>query len=194
MRVRDARPGDLADLGRLEVEAFPTNRLSRRSMRRLLTAPSARLRVLSDRAEGGVEGYQLTLFRRGSGVARLYSLVVAPSQRGKGTAELLLADAEALAARRGARVLRLEVRRDNARAIRFYARLGYRKIGEVAQYYADMADALRYEKPLGAAGSAQADDSAEDRSPQDRAAGAFQDAMTSPALTATGAARPVAER
>ncbi len=193
MRVRDARPGDLADLGQLEVEAFPTNRLSRRSMRRLLVAPSARLRVLSAREEGGVEGYHLTLFRRGSGVARLYSLVVTPGQRGKGTAELLLADAEALAARRGARALRLEVRRDNTRAIRFYARLGYRKIGEVAQYYADMADALRYEKPLSAAASAEAGDGAEDRSPQGRAAGAFQDAMTSNAYTAPGATRRGAE-
>lgn len=193
MRVRDARPGDLADLGELEVEGFPTDRLSRRSMRRLLTAPSARLRVLSDRPEGGVAGYHLTLFRRGSRVARLYSLVVAPTQRGKGSAELLLADAEALAARQGARALRLEVRHDNARAIRFYARLGYRKIGQVPQYYADMADALRYEKPLSVGESAQSADGAEDRSPPDRAEVAVHEAMTGKALTAPGAERPGAE-
>jgi ribosomal-protein-alanine N-acetyltransferase len=193
MRVRDARPGDLADLGQLEVEGFPTDRLSRRNMRRLLTVPSARLRVLSDAHEGNVEGYHLTLFRRGSRIARLYSLVVAPNQRGKGAAEMLLADAEDLAARRGARALRLEVRHDNARAIRFYARLGYRRIGQLPQYYADMTDALRYEKPLSVGEAASAADGAEDRSPRDRAAVAVQESMTGLALTAPGAARPAAE-
>ena len=117
MKLRDARPSDLADLARLEVEGFPTDRLSRRSMLRLLSSPSAHLRVLG--SDGTVDGYYLTLFRRGSRIARLYSVVVAAHHRGKGTAEALMADAEALAARRGARALRLEVRADNARAIRF---------------------------------------------------------------------------
>src|SRR5260221_8082075 len=135
MRPRDARPSDLANLGELEVEGFPTDRLTPRSMRRLLSTPSASLRVLGP--AGAVDGYPLTLFRQGSRIARLYSLVVAPHRRGQGAAEALIADAEAIAARRGARALRLEVREDNARAIRFYARLGYRKIGQRPHYYAD---------------------------------------------------------
>jgi ribosomal protein S18 acetylase RimI-like enzyme len=165
MRLRDARPGDLADLGQLEIEGFPTDRLSQRNMRRLFTSPSARFRVLVGDPDR-VEGYHLTLFRRGSRVARLYSLVVAPRHRGTGAADALLADAEAEAARRGARVLRLEVRDDNGRAIRFYARRGYRQIGAVPQYYADRATALRYEKPLPAGEPLPAGD--EDRSPPHR--------------------------
>jgi ribosomal protein S18 acetylase RimI-like enzyme len=191
MRLRDARPSDLADLGELEVEGFPTDRLSRRSMRRLLSAPSARLRVMA--TDGRVVGYHLTLFRQGSRVARLYSLVVAPDQRGKGAAEALLADAEGIAARWGARTLRLEVRHDNPRAIRFYARLGYRKIGMVPQYYADMGDALRYEKPLPAGESASAADGAEDRSPHDQIAAARQEPVTGIALTAPARPHPAAE-
>jgi ribosomal protein S18 acetylase RimI-like enzyme len=187
MRLRDARPSDLADLGVLEAEGFPTDRLSRRSMRRLLSAPSARLRVMA--LDGGLAGYHLTLFRRGSRVARLYSLVVAPEHRGRGTAEALLADAEALATRAGAHSLRLEVRQDNSRAIRFYARRGYRQIGVVPRYYADMADALRYEKPLAAREPAAAD-RAEDRSPHYRSAGAFRESVTGIALTAPGRPRP----
>jgi [ribosomal protein S18]-alanine N-acetyltransferase len=177
MTLRDARPGDLADLAGLEVEGFPTDRLSSRSMRRLLSSPSARLRVLSSDGSS-VDGYHLTLFRRGSRIARLYSLVVAPHHRGKGVAQTLLADAEALAARQGARALRLEVRADNARAIRFYTRLGYRRIGARPQYYADKATALRYEKLLPVGESARPADAAEDRSPLDIAAGATQEAMT----------------
>ena len=69
MRLRDARPSDLANLGELEVEGFPTDRLSRRNMRRLLSTPSACLRVLG--SAGAVEGYHLILFRQGSRIARL---------------------------------------------------------------------------------------------------------------------------
>jgi ribosomal protein S18 acetylase RimI-like enzyme len=176
MRPRDARLSDLADLGELEVDGFPTDRLSRRSMRRLLSTPSACLRVIGP--SGAVAGYHLTLFRQGSRIARLYSLVVAREHRGKGTGEALLADAEEQAAHRGARALRLEVREDNARAIRFYVRSGYRKIGERPQYYADKANALRYEKALPVGESAEAIAGEEDRSPETRTAGAFQKSMT----------------
>ena len=188
MRPRDARPDDLADLGELELEGFPTDRMSRRSMRRLMSTPSARLRVVGP--DGAVEGYHLTLFRRGSRIARLYSLVVAPHHRGKGIAETLLADAEDVAARNGARALRLEVREDNTRAIRFYTRLGYRRIGQKPQYYADNGNALRYEKQLHAPESAAEADGAEDRSPPILVAGATQKSMTGPDLPAASTAAP----
>ena len=65
-----------------------------------------------------------------------------------GLGRRLLADAEAVAAGRKATVLRLEVREDNLSAIRLYERRGYRLIGSYSRYYADKADALRYEKTL----------------------------------------------
>ena len=40
------------------------------------------------------------------------------------------------------------MRDDNLPAIRLYERCGYRLIGRYARYYADKADALRYEKLL----------------------------------------------
>ena len=43
---------------------------------------------------------------------------------------------------------RLEVREDNSRAIDLYEKNGYQPIGRKPAYYADGADALRYEKPL----------------------------------------------
>ena len=45
-------------------------------------------------------------------------------------------------------MLRLEVREDNARAIRIYEQNGYRRIGREPDYYEDGATALRYEKTL----------------------------------------------
>ena len=147
LSLRDAKLADLARLCEIETLSFSADRLSRRSFARLIGRPSASLRVA---AWGGeIVGYHLVLTRAGSAVARLYSLVVAESARGRGLGEKLLDDAERVARRKGANALRLEVRTDNAAALRLYGRRGYQRIGTYPRYYADGADALRYEKPLG---------------------------------------------
>ncbi len=146
IKIRDAVAADLAGLNHLERRAFTSDRLSRRSFRRLIASPSASLRVAG--RLGTVSGYHLVFFRRGATVARLYSLAVDAAARGSGLAEALVADAERLAARRGCRVLRLEVRPDNRPAIGLYRRLGYQPIGVYRRYYADGSDALRLEKSL----------------------------------------------
>lgn len=142
---RDARPSDLDGLVALEA-MFPGDRLAPRQFRRHLASPTARLRVV-ERA-GALAGYALVFLRRGTGVARLYSIAVDPAQRGAGLGALLLADAERQArdARRGE--LRLEVRSDNEAAIALYRRAGYRERGRVAAYYEDGCDALRFAKVL----------------------------------------------
>jgi ribosomal protein S18 acetylase RimI-like enzyme len=58
--------------------------------------------------------------------AYLSRLVVAPERRGSGLAAELLARVERRAAGAGLPQLSLHVRRDNARALAFYARAGYR--------------------------------------------------------------------
>lgn len=148
--IRDAALPDLAGVLALERRSFSSDRLSARSLRRLVRSPSARLRVAS--AAGVVAGYYLVLFRKGTSVARLYSIAVDAAARGGGLGAQLLADAEAVAARARRRVLRLEVRENNLPAVRLYERHGYRFIGRYPAYYADGADALRYEKALPAAG------------------------------------------
>ena len=144
--IRDAGEADLAGLRSLEAQAFAADRLSRRSFRRLMASASVRLRVAGP--PGALLGYCMVLFRRGATVARLYSIAVAKAARGAGLAAALMADAERLAAARRCRALRLEVREDNAAALRLYRRLGYRPIGRRQGYYADGGDALRLEKAL----------------------------------------------
>jgi ribosomal-protein-alanine N-acetyltransferase len=146
IEIRDAVAADLSGLNRLETSAFTSDRLSPRSFRRLIASPSASLRVAA--SADAVVGYHLVLFRRGVTVARLYSLAVEVGARGSGLAEALMGDAERLAARRGCRAIRLEVRPDNRPAVRLYQRLGYRPIGTYRRYYADGSDALRFEKSL----------------------------------------------
>jgi hypothetical protein len=79
--IRDADRTDLAGLMRLETEVFASDRLSPRSFRRAIDQPSAACRVA--RLDGLLAGYHLLLFRRGSTVARLYSIAVAPGSRAR---------------------------------------------------------------------------------------------------------------
>jgi ribosomal protein S18 acetylase RimI-like enzyme len=146
--IRNARGADLDGLGALEARSFVSDHLARRSLKRLLGRPSACLRVVAAKQGSAVHGYSLVLFRKGSAVARLYSIAVDGERRSEGLGRRLLADAEAVAIRRKQRVLRLEVREDNLPAIRLYERRGYRLVGRYNRYYTDHADALRYEKQL----------------------------------------------
>lgn len=141
--IRTATPQDIDALVAIENRVFPGNRLSRRSFAHLIGAPTAE--VLVAQVDGAVAGYAIVLFRRGAAASRLYS--IAAIVRGQGSA--LLAAAEETAAARGAHALRLEVRRDNARAIRLYRQAGYEPLGEIRGYYDDGMAALRFEKVLG---------------------------------------------
>jgi ribosomal protein S18 acetylase RimI-like enzyme len=146
LRLRKAERSDIDALLALEHKAFATDRLSRRSLGRLLISPSAEVIV----AEHGphLAGVVIVLLRRGSTVARLYSIAVAPHAGGRGVAPMLLEEAEQAALARGARLMRLEVHERNHAAIVRYRKSGYREFGRQRRYYEDGADALRFEKRL----------------------------------------------
>lgn len=142
------RPATVADLdGLLALEAlFPTDRLSRAALRRFLRVSSARLWVAVQ--AGVVVGNVLLLLRAGADHGRVYSLVVAPSARGQGLGDRLLATTERHARAAGRTRLRLEVRRENAAARALYARRGYVEVAQLDDYYADGAPGLRLQKTL----------------------------------------------
>lgn len=137
---------DLEALLGLEHEAFSSDRISRRAMRRLLDAANAT--VLVAEVDDKLAGYALVLFRRGSTTARLYSIAVARHAAGRRVGATLLAAVEQAAMARGATRLRLEVNAANDPAVRLYRKAGYRLFGRHAQYYEDKGDALRFEKRL----------------------------------------------
>ncbi|OQM73535.1 peptidase C39 family protein [Manganibacter manganicus] len=146
VEVRTARASDVDALAAIENAVFSGDRISRRSFRLLIERETAE--TLIAESDGRVAGYAIVLFRKGSGMARLYSLAVAPDFSGKGVGRILLGVAEEIAFAHGRMLLRLEVREDNLRAIAIYERAGYRRIGRELDYYEDGQPALRYEKPL----------------------------------------------
>ncbi|MDD4905707.1 MAG: GNAT family N-acetyltransferase/peptidase C39 family protein [Methylobacter tundripaludum] len=95
-----------------------------------------------------VVGYVLIIYHPGTRLARVYSLAVAPAQRGTGVAKLLMTAGEQAASDAGRLYLRLEVSVDNTPAIKLYQTLGYQKFGIYRDYYEDHKDALRYQKRI----------------------------------------------
>lgn len=144
--IYPATHADIAELVTLENACFDSDRLSRRSFRYFLQQGHNCFLVAK---QGDVlAGYVLVLLHRGTHLARIYSLAVADNQRGQGIAQQLLEHAEKVCAEDGRISMRLEVRTDNASAIRLYQRQGYHPFGEYKDYYEDHADALRLQKRI----------------------------------------------
>lgn len=145
--LRPATPADLPALIQLEAACFTGDRLSRRSLRRLLRAATAA--TIVSVASGHVVGYALVLFRKDARVARLYSLARDTAWQGRGLGAALLDAVEAQSRARGAVEIRLEVGVDNAPARTLYRRHGYVETGRLKGYYEDGTDAVRMRKRLG---------------------------------------------
>lgn len=132
---------DLEALVALEATGFATDRFNRRQLRRLLDRARATIFVLE--AEGCIRGSAIVLWRRDTTVGRLYSIVVDPQFQGSGFGAELLNVCSQEAVERGCHRLSLEVRTDNEKAIRFYAKRGFHKSEDLADYYGDGIDVLR---------------------------------------------------
>lgn len=149
IKLRRGRAGDLAALVALEGEAFKSRRfrghlISPASFRRFLHSATSTLIVAQVGRQ--ISGYVLVLYRSNSDFARMYSIGVDSKFRRRGLARLLSAAAEREAKRRGRKAMRLEVRADDHRAVRFYETSGYRHFGKRRGYYGGHVDALRFAK------------------------------------------------
>ncbi|MCQ3829887.1 peptidase C39 family protein [Microbulbifer elongatus] len=144
--IRPAVSSDLDQLCALEEASFSGDRLSRRRFRHWLKTDN-RVFLVAER-EDALLGYVLVLLRRGTRLARLYSLAVGPAGRGKGIGKALLSAAEDASSRNGRLYMRLEVAEQNIAAIALYQQLGYRTFGSYANYYEDSGNALRMQKRI----------------------------------------------
>ncbi|CCQ10765.1 GNAT family acetyltransferase VC2332 [Pseudoalteromonas luteoviolacea B = ATCC 29581] len=144
--LRVATLDDLEALLEIEVACFANDRLSRRSLKRWIEVKHGILLVAH--VGNQLLGYGLVWCLKGTRLARLYSLAVAPRARGQGIAEQLLEALEDEAQRRGRGYLRLEVSINNHRAIKLYERFGYKTFGAYSDYYGDGSEALRMQKQI----------------------------------------------
>lgn len=80
--------------------------------------------------------------------AQILDIAVAPEQRGRGVARILMDHALLVAREQGADVLTLEVRASNSAAIALYERTGFRRNGIRPRYYDGTEDAVLMEKVL----------------------------------------------
>ncbi len=145
-RIRLAEKGDVTKLVGLEATCFDSDRLSSRSYRSLLARASAMVVVAEQ--DDALVGAAVLLFNRATSIARLYSLAVLPSARGRGIGRLLMRALEAAALDRDSAVMRLEHRIDNGAAHALYESEGFAEVERLPDYYADGAPALRLERSL----------------------------------------------
>lgn len=146
LHLRAAEPADLDALCSLEQRCFSSDRLSRRRLRHWITASNRELIVAQRDDE--VLGYGLVLLHRGTRLARLYSLAIAPEAQGLGMGKRLLQALESATAQRGRLYMRLEVAEDNPQAIGLYQSLGYVRFGTLSDYYDNHQNALRMQKRI----------------------------------------------
>ncbi|MEE2565229.1 GNAT family N-acetyltransferase [Hyphobacterium marinum] len=146
LALATASPDDLDVIDAIETAAFDRDRFPRRNLSRMLTG--GRTRFLLARLGDAPAAYAAISLKRGSRVARLYSLAVTPEARGKGVAAALLEGAQHLGAEAGCTVLRLEVRASNTAARGLYERENFRLRGRRNAYYEDGEAALLYERAI----------------------------------------------
>ncbi|MEK7415174.1 MAG: GNAT family N-acetyltransferase, partial [Planctomycetota bacterium] len=90
--LRRARPADTQELARLEASCFPhSDQFPLATWVRLLQSPSV-FTLIAETDPGSPRAAITWLLRRGSQVARMYSLAVHPGDRGQGLAKRLIAD------------------------------------------------------------------------------------------------------
>lgn len=146
IEVRPVQSHDLDALESLEKTTFESDRLSRRSFRRWITADHRAFLVATQHEK--LVGYILIILHRGTRLARLYSIAVDSNVRGQGLGATLIRAGERAALDANRIDMRLEVRQDNSAAIRLYEQLGYHRFGQYHDYYEDHADAFRYQKRI----------------------------------------------
>ena len=132
---------DIDALMALENQSFAQPlALTRRQLRYLLRSPSASVHVL--RYQGRVVGDALLLRRRRKdGVsARLYSIAIDASCRGKGFGRALLTNCLDVLKAEGVDRVMLEVDVENTAAIGLYESFGFRRVRRLKDYYGPSRD------------------------------------------------------
>lgn len=146
MRLRPARPTDLDQVAQLDRELFGVEAWSRASHREELAHPWRRYFVVVGHS-GELIGWAGVLL---GDVAEVLTIGVSAAHQRRGIGAVLLQQLLDVARASGAQEIFLEVRTDDAGAIRLYERAGFAGIAVRPRYYeAAGKDALVMRATLG---------------------------------------------
>lgn len=146
--LRPLAPSDSPRLWALDQRCFPPGiAYSPAEIKEFLLIHGAYHRAIELGAPPALAGFILTVRNRDRG--HVVTLDVAPEFRRQGLGQALMEAAEAhfgIHRRAGLVGMRLEVAVNNASALRFYVRLGYRVVRTLRGYYAADLDGLLLHK------------------------------------------------
>lgn len=137
LTIREAGMGDLESIYSIEVKSF-NDPYPKGLLKAFFFMPGS---YLVATAEGAVVGYAVGIIRYGS-VGHIVSIAVLEEWQGMGVGRMLLDRLMNGLAALGARVMRLEVRESNSRAIGLYRAAGFEEKEKIKKYYADGESAL----------------------------------------------------
>ena len=143
--VSDAGMFDLVGVWRVQHACFPKDAYDLLTLINLAITPNVlRLKAVSD---DRLVGYLAGELRRHERVGWIVTIGVTPRYASRGIGRALLSSAER-AMRASVSLMKLTVRRSNARAIKLYDHCGYQWVNTIRRYYHDGEDGLVMEKNL----------------------------------------------
>ena len=154
VRLRDYSAGDLKALYQIDQACYPPGiAYSKGTLRWFLRQPGAICLVgeLAGKRDGAVVSFIIA--EREGTRGHIVTLDVLQEFRQVGIGTLLLAAAERQLSSSGVQRIELETAVDNAPAIAFWKKHGYRTHGILKRYYLDRVDALWMQKTLPAQGT-----------------------------------------
>jgi len=144
-RVRAASIHDLKKICEIEEVSFSRDPYPAFLFERLLDDENSLFYVATD-DDGEVVGYLVSKIENHA--VHLLSLAVAPTERRRGAATLLLGELIAASNRMGAGEIRLEVKPDNVPAIKLYSQLQFGDEILISRYYSDGSPALSMKRVI----------------------------------------------
>jgi [ribosomal protein S18]-alanine N-acetyltransferase len=145
LTLRDYTPADFESLYLIDQQTFePGIAYSRPQLREYLQLDGAQC-ILGE-TDGKIAGFLMTAHE--DGIGYVVTIDVLPAYRKQSVGTALLAEGERRLAAIGVRTVELETATDNASAIAFWQKHGYRTQGVVKNYYPNGRDAFSMSKVL----------------------------------------------
>jgi [ribosomal protein S18]-alanine N-acetyltransferase len=146
MRLRPATVDDMPELLLIEKSCFGGERFDRRYIEELLDDGDVDVCVAV--VKGKIVGSAMVKHEKQEKRSNLLSLALLPREQGRGYSKVMLAKVEELAGERGSRSVYLEVRVENAPAIRLYRNAGYVTGSRLQGFFGKDEDAWKMTKGI----------------------------------------------